>query len=86
MARELGMNPKKLGKIDNHKQEPWKAQLAEFVADLYGKRFGRRSPDPVLTIEQIAAIKLAKKAGKRERKLARRAEPTGELREVPEGE
>ena len=24
MARELGMNPKKLGKKDNHDQEPWK--------------------------------------------------------------
>jgi hypothetical protein len=22
MARELGLNPRKLGKIDNHKQEP----------------------------------------------------------------
>jgi hypothetical protein len=22
MARELGMNPKKLGKLDNHDQEP----------------------------------------------------------------
>jgi hypothetical protein len=28
MARELGMNPAKLGKIDNHKQEPWKLPLA----------------------------------------------------------
>ena len=27
MARELGMNPKKLGKLDNHRQEPWKAPL-----------------------------------------------------------
>jgi hypothetical protein len=25
MARELGMNTKKLGKLDNHKQELWKA-------------------------------------------------------------
>lgn len=25
MARELGLNPDKLGKIDNHRQEPWKA-------------------------------------------------------------
>jgi hypothetical protein len=25
MARELGLNPKKLGKIDNDDQEPWKA-------------------------------------------------------------
>jgi hypothetical protein len=24
MARELGMNPKKFGKIANEKQEPWK--------------------------------------------------------------
>ena len=27
MARELGMNPEKLGKLDNHEQELWK--LAE---------------------------------------------------------
>jgi hypothetical protein len=25
MARELGMNPKKLGGLDNHRQQPWKA-------------------------------------------------------------
>ena len=29
MARELGLNPDKLGKIDNHKQEPWKAPLPQ---------------------------------------------------------
>lgn len=27
MARELGMNPKSLGSLDNHRQEPWKAPL-----------------------------------------------------------
>jgi hypothetical protein len=27
MARELGMNPMKLGKLDNHEQEPWKMPL-----------------------------------------------------------
>jgi len=27
MAREPGMKPAKLGKIDNHKQEPWKLPL-----------------------------------------------------------
>ena len=41
MARELGMNPAKLGKIDNHKQEPWKLPLPEFIEGLYAKRFGR---------------------------------------------
>ena len=31
MAKELGMNPRKFGKIDNHKQEQWKAPLPEFI-------------------------------------------------------
>jgi hypothetical protein len=44
MARELGMNPRKLGKIDNHKQEPWKAPLPLFIEELYFKRFGRTRP------------------------------------------
>jgi hypothetical protein len=41
MARELGMNPKKFGKLDNHKQEPWKTPLPIFIEDLYFKRFGK---------------------------------------------
>ena len=44
MARELGMKPLKLGKLDNHRQEPWKAPLPQFIEDLYFKRFGRRAP------------------------------------------
>ena len=42
MARELGMNPKKLGKLDNHNQEPWKAPLPQFIEHLYLKRFGKK--------------------------------------------
>jgi hypothetical protein len=38
MARALGLNPKKLGKIDNHKQEPWKEPLSDFIRTLYEKR------------------------------------------------
>ena len=34
MARELGMNPKKLGKLDNDDQEPWKAPLPQFIEHL----------------------------------------------------
>ena len=37
MARELGMNPSGLGKLDNHRQEPWKAPLPEFIERLYEK-------------------------------------------------
>jgi hypothetical protein len=54
MARELGLNPKKLGKIDNHRQEPGKATLPEFIERLYLKRFGKRRPDVVVSIEARA--------------------------------
>jgi hypothetical protein len=47
MARELGMNPKKFGSLANHKQEPWKAPLPEFIEDLYFKRFKKDRPDVV---------------------------------------
>jgi hypothetical protein len=41
MAQKLGLNPKKLGSLDNHRQEPWKVPLARFIEELYSKRFGR---------------------------------------------
>jgi hypothetical protein len=50
MARELGMNPKKLAKIDNQKQEPWKAPLPQFIERLYFKRFKREKPEHVLKL------------------------------------
>lgn len=43
MARELGLNPDKLGKIDNHKQEAWKAPLPQFIESIYFKRFKRET-------------------------------------------
>jgi hypothetical protein len=51
MARELGLNPAKLGKLDNHDQEPWKMSLREYIQHLYLKRFGRACPDGVAAIE-----------------------------------
>lgn len=53
MARELGLNPKKLGKIDNSRQEPWKAPLPDFIEELYFKRFGKTRPDKVVSIEEM---------------------------------
>ena len=74
MARELGMNPKKLGKLDNHDQEPWKAPLPQFIEHLYFERFGKERPDVVMSIEDRArakeAKKTARKAAKRERAQA----------------
>jgi hypothetical protein len=73
MARELGMNPGKLGKLDNHDQEPWKMPLPLFIEHLYEKRFGRKAPEVVLPIEQIAARQQNKKAERRARKVEREA-------------
>ncbi|CAN5891036.1 hypothetical protein BH11MYX2_BH11MYX2_22350 [soil metagenome] len=69
MARELGMNPKRLGKLDNHDQEPWKTPLPQFIEHLYAKRFGRERPEDVLSIEERARTHDAKSAA---RKQARR--------------
>ncbi len=72
MARELGMNPKKFGKIANHKQESWKAPLPIFIGDLYFKRFGRTRPDGVKSIKQLYKAQEKKKAQHRARKLLKK--------------
>jgi len=51
MARELGMNPKKLGKLDNHKQEPWKLPLPQFIEKLYLKSFKRPRPEKIVSLK-----------------------------------
>ena len=56
MARDLGMNPQKLCKLDNHGQEPWKLPLPQFIHHLYLKRFGKERPDIVQTIEEKVAV------------------------------
>lgn len=68
MARELGLNPKKLGGLANHRQEPWKLPLPEFIEHLYERSFGRRRPERVVSIEQRAAELARKKAARRERR------------------
>ena len=69
MARELGMNPKKLGKLDNHDQEPWKMPLRQYIQHLYFKRFGKERPDEILSIEEKICSEEEKKARRREAKL-----------------
>jgi hypothetical protein len=74
MARELEMNPRKLGKIDNHDQEPWKVPLPQFIERLYVKRFRRARPEVVTSIEERARAQNAKEAARKEaRSLARAA-------------
>ncbi len=74
MARELGMNPRKLGKIDNHRQERWKAPFPQYIEHLYEKRFGRTRPAVVMSVEERARARREKKAARRAKKLQRDAE------------
>jgi hypothetical protein len=78
MARELGLNPKKFGKLANQKQEPWKAPLPQFIEHLYWKRFRRERPEVVMSIEEKARDERRKKLARKE---ARRAAPANRTRD-----
>lgn len=71
MARELGLNPDKLGKIDNHEQEPWKAPLPQFIEDVYFKRFKREEPVIVRSLKEIIADDILRKEKKKQEKANR---------------
>jgi len=72
MARELGLNPDKLGKIDNHKQEPWKAPLKEFIEDIYLKQFKKLEPDNIRSLKQILQDEKIKKEEKKKKRELRK--------------
>ena len=71
MARELGLTPDKLGKIDNHKQEPWKTPLPQFIENIYFKRFRREEPETVKPLKQILAELAVRKKQKKKEKEGR---------------
>ena len=71
MARELGLNPHKFGKLANEKQESWKKPLPEFIEEIYFKRFKKSQPDIVRSIEQLVQEQREKK----EERKARRDKP-----------
>jgi hypothetical protein len=75
MARELGMNPKRFGSQSNNKGQPWKLPLPEFIESLYEKKFGKRRPDIVRSMEEMAAQHVAKRAARKSEREA--AEETG---------
>jgi hypothetical protein len=74
MARELGLNPRKFGKLANEKQEPWKKPLPEFIEEIYFKRFKKKQPDVIKSIEQLVQDQREKK----EERKARKNEPDEE--------
>jgi hypothetical protein len=69
MARELGLNPNKFGKLANEKQESWKNPLPEFIEEIYFKRFGRKQPEEVRSIEEIIQVQRERKAERKARQV-----------------
>jgi len=89
MARELGLNPEKFGKLANHKQEPWKIPLSQYIEHLYRKHFKRDRPETVISIEEKVELEHRKKLEKRARKQAagyQAGEPREELNPINPGE
>ena len=74
MARELGMTPKSLRKLNSGRHHAWKLPLPQYLAECYEKRFGKTRPDEVLTIEQIAAEKKKRELERKAQKQAKKAE------------
>lgn len=64
------MNPTKLGGLDNHRQEPWKQPLLEFIEQVYEKRFGRAGLEGVITLEERARTVVAKELRTEEQKAS----------------
>lgn len=73
MARELGLNPKKFGKLANHKQEPWKEPLPNFIESLYLKRYSRLEPAKISTIQELFELELQKKRKRQETRIRAKA-------------
>jgi len=71
MARELGLNPRRMGGYAGRESEPGRLALGEFIEALYCKRFRKARPDVVQTIEQLAESHEEKRA---ERKVAKMAQ------------
>lgn len=76
MARELGLNPDKLGKMDNHKQEPWKTPLPQFIEEIYFKRFKKDTPETVKPLKQILKELEINRQKKKKEKEKKRKEDT----------
>lgn len=79
MARELGLNPDKLGKIDNHEQEPWKVPLPQLIEEIYFKQFKKEMPDEVKPLEQIIKERKIKDEKAKKEKQKRRALQAAEV-------
>lgn len=84
MARELGLNPRKFGGYTNHRQEPWKSPLGEYIEHLYFKRFQKEQPDRVISLEEQVHEIQRNQEEKKASKLARQASESDQAEEESE--
>ena len=70
MARELGLNPKKLPGLANTSGSRWKEPLPEYLEHLYQKNFKKPRPDKVIPLEEKIRLEQAKKAARKQAKSA----------------
>ena len=70
MAREIGINPRRLTARSGTKPGPTRVPLAQRIEDLYLRRFKRTIPDPVVPLRQLlhdAQVRERVEAGERRR-------------------
>jgi len=73
MARELGMNPKRLAASAGTARGLTPVPLSQHIEDLYLRRFRRTIPDPVVPLRQLRREAAAReRAEARERRRKRR--------------
>jgi hypothetical protein len=77
MARELGMNPRKLGSLADGRREPSKLPLPEFIVECYRKRFGRSEPEHVRSLEEVVQAEERRRKEKQARKAEKMVIPAG---------
>jgi len=70
MARELGLNARKLGAKAGQQKGPTKLPVPQFIEHLYLERFKKEKPDCVLSIEERVQKVASKKNEKRDRCMA----------------
>jgi hypothetical protein len=80
MARELGMNPKRLIESESATQGPTQIPLGQRIENLYLKRFKKPLPDAVAPLRQLLHDARAKeRAEARERRRRKRQAETDHL-------
>jgi hypothetical protein len=86
MARELGMNPRKLGSLADKGQEPWKLPLPEFIVECYRKSFGRSEPEHVRSLEEAVQAEEMRRKKKQARRADKILVPAGSAQSAVPGD